>query len=371
MIDFQKSSRLMIAALKKYQSLLIVIKGSPDPDAIASSFAIKVLCDKMGIKADIISPQKISLQQNKEMVNLLNIPVTFTDRIKNSPSYDAFVITDHQSAEFHRVAEDKPCAVHLDHHEPVKNDIEADFRLIMENAGSTSTIAALLLKESGMSIDPEIMKRTATALITGIQTDTDKYDHAGELDFSALHYLSAFADHAILTRINETPISDYTVQLLGRALNNKIIYKDWLIAGVGFVDKNYRDSIAITADFLLKRKEASTVIVFAAVADNDKKTLFIDASFRSLKENLNLNRIIKKITTQGGARKFKGAYQIDIEYFIHCPDRNLLWNVIEMTTIEVLKQQRDGIPRLGFSTIYKQIRRWLPLFVTTHLIKTE
>ena len=356
MTDFKKESALLIDSLKKYKNILILIKGSPDPDAIASSFAVKVLCDHIGLKSVIISPQNVSLPQNREMISLLEIPVKFTEPEKNISEYDAFVITDHQSAEYHSLKKKIPCAAHIDHHDPAEDDIEADFRLINTKAGSTSSMISLMIKESGISIDPEIMKPVATSLAIGIKTDTDKYDHAGELDYRALHYLSTYADQEIINSITSSAISPYTLLLIGKAIENKIIYKDWLIAGVGYVDKNNRDSIAITADFLLKTREASTVIVFAAIADSEREKLFIDASFRSSKQNLNLNNIIKGITSSGGARKYKGAYQIDIEYFIHCPDMDLLWKVIEMTTIEVLKQQRDRAYITGIKGIFEKFR---------------
>jgi len=125
---------------------------------------------------------------------------------------------------------------------------------------------------------------------------------------------------------------------------------------VGYVRADNRDSIAIVADFLLKREKFQTVIVFAAIENEDRSRLTLDASLRSSSDVLNLNGVIKAITVEGGARKFKGAYQINMDYFSRCPDRDLLWNVIRLTTIEVLKKSRDEMFITELKGFYQKLR---------------
>ena len=71
---------------------------------------------------------------------------------------------------------------------------------------------------------------------------------------------------------------------------------------------------------------------------------------------LNLNDVIKAITAEGGARKFKGAYQINMDYFSRCPDRALLWDVIRLTTIEVLKKSRDELYITELKGFYNKLK---------------
>jgi nanoRNase/pAp phosphatase (c-di-AMP/oligoRNAs hydrolase) len=252
-----------------------------------------------------------------------------------------------------------PCAVYIDHHEESGEEIKSDFILKNTEAGATSSLVALLLKNLPEQLDDNIMISVATALLYGIYTDTDKYSHASLIDYEALEYISKFADNDLFHKISSIPLSKKTMQMLAIAINKKIIYKDWLIAGIGYIDAEHRDSIAIVADFLLKREKCDTVVVFAAVGNEGGKSLAIDASFRSSNPAVNLNNIIKMITTQGGARKYKGAYQINIDYFSHCPDRKALWDVVEMTTVDLIKTRRDEILISEIKGLYQNLRNRL------------
>jgi nanoRNase/pAp phosphatase (c-di-AMP/oligoRNAs hydrolase) len=350
-------SRSLEAAIKKYRNIIIVIKGSPDPDAIASAYALRAICSSLNVSSSIVSVKKLSLPENRAFVSILDIPLHISPYLPNMKEFDAYIVADHQSPAAREMVGSLPCAVFIDHHEPSEEEINADFILRDTEAGSTSTLIALLIKNLGAELEPEVIKSVSTALLYGIYTDTDKYSHAGELDYEALDYLSRYSDHDLFNRISSTPLSRKTMQLLKKAIASKTSYKDWLIAGIGYVDADSRDSIAIVADFLLKREAYPMVISFAAIEDKERGLLTVDASFRSASGFLNLNEVIKKITPEGGARKFKGAYQVDISYFNHCPDRNLLWDVIEQSTMEHLKKIRDELYIIELKGFYQKLKK--------------
>jgi len=352
-----KSSSLFIETLKNNKNILVYIKGSPDPDAIASAFAIKIICKKLDINAEIIAQGKLSLPQNIEFVKSLKIPVKFSQKIQDNDlnKYDSYAVVDHQSAAVKEIQDKLPCSLHIDHHEIIEEDIEARFRIIDRDVGSTSTILTLLLMNLDLDFDESEISAITTALMYGIQTDTDKYAHATKNDYKALGYLLKYSNSAIINKIRDIPLSEEMLLLLNNAIENHIIYRDWLITGVGFLNETERDSIAIIADFLLKREDSSTVAVFAAIEKQNGK-LSLDASFRTEKDNINLNDIIKKITPNGGARKYKGAYQINLDYFFNCPDKQLLWDTLEASTIQTIKNQRDNLYRTEIQGAYKNIR---------------
>ena len=350
-------SRTLEAAITKYRNIIIVIKGSPDPDAIASSYALSAICSRMNVSSSIVSSKKISLPENRAFVSILDIPLHISPALPNIKEFDAYIVADYQSPAARELVGSLPCAVFIDHHEPAEEEISADFIMRETDAGSTSTLIGLLIKNQGIELEPKVMRSVSTALLYGIYTDTDKYSHAGELDYEAMDYLSKYSDHDLFNRISSTPLSQKTMQLLKKAIKNKTSYKDWLIAGIGYVDADSRDSIAIVADFLLKREAYSMVIVFAAIEDAGRGRLTLDASFRSSSGFLNLNEVIKKITPEGGARKFKGAYQVDIGYVNHCPDRKLLWDVIYLSTMELLKHSRDELYITELKGFYQKFRK--------------
>ena len=329
----------LIKALTGFKNILIFIKGSPDPDAIASSFVIKVICDFYGIKSHIIAQQKLSLSQNKLFVKKLNIPLKITS-IFPSEKYDAYVVLDHQSAKVTGMP-DIPCAVHIDHHEKIKEDVEPIFSILSDKVGATSTIIGLLFKEMDIDLKPAIISDIATALVYGLQTDTDKYEHCTKLDYEALRFLSAKADNELISKLSGLPMSETTSNLLDKAVTDHIIYKEWLIAGVEYIDESSRDSIAIIADFLLRREKFPVVFVFAIIKHKNNPKLVLDSSVRTDNISIDLNRIIKSITSTGGARKFKGAFQIDLDFFDYYHDKQALWDMVSATAIEAIKSQRD------------------------------
>jgi nanoRNase/pAp phosphatase (c-di-AMP/oligoRNAs hydrolase) len=344
------------SAINKYKNIIIYIKGSPDPDSIASAFILKILLSSFGKGSEIFTEKKISLQQNLEFVKLFKIPLNI-NKIPNIEKFDAYAVLDYQDAYIDYISKKIPCVCHIDHHEKLKENFPADFRLIDEDSGSTSTILAELIELVDLKNESGKMKIIASALICGIQSDTDKYQYASLKDFKALDFLSRYSDPELVNKISGVPLNKEAVKNINLAGKNKIIYKDWAISGIGFIDESVRDTIAIAADFLLKEGDYTATVVFAAI--EGKNGLVIDASFRARSNKINLNDIIKEITTQGGARKYKGAYQVNIDYFRYCPDRELLWKVIYSTTLEIIKNRRDGVAVTDIKKVYRSFKNSL------------
>ncbi|HPS57944.1 MAG TPA: DHH family phosphoesterase [Spirochaetota bacterium] len=330
------------SAVKKYRRILIYIQGSPDPDAIASSHAIKIMLSRMNIESEIISGKKISLSQNKAFVRSLNIPLK--TGIKPDPEkFDSYIVADFQSNIVQGISGRIPCAAHIDHHDPDSAVASADFSLVRPESGSTSSLVAIILRQSDPVFSESEMRSMATALMFGIQTDTDDFQHTSQIDMDALHYLSEYADMEIIRKIEGIPLSPQTIKLYRKALEHAAVYKDWGIFGTGYIDIEHRDSIAITADLLLKNTGYKTVAVYALVEDKRKDDLFMDVSFRTVVETLDLNSLIKRITPTGGGRKFKGAYQVKLGYLNSCREREMLWQVTESATLKRIRDARDGL----------------------------
>ncbi len=207
-MNFKELSEKLISALSKYKSILIYIKGSPDPDVIASSYALRQICSSIGIKAVITGSVKPSLPQNSAIINDLDIPILFKDSFDDLSDYDAYAVLDFQSANVNGITGKIPCAVHVDHHEPIEEDIEIDFKFIIEEAGSTSSFFALIIKELETSSPTIELRKVSTALQFGIYTDTDAFRHADIIDFEALNYVSTLSDKKIIDHVVEIPLPE-------------------------------------------------------------------------------------------------------------------------------------------------------------------
>jgi nanoRNase/pAp phosphatase (c-di-AMP/oligoRNAs hydrolase) len=352
---FKNKALELTESIRRYKHLLIYIKGSPDPDALAAAFALKLICENFDIKVTIDSPDPPSLPQNIKLIKDIHLPIRFKRLDEDVKKYDAYAVLDHQSVSVEGLTGVIPCAVHIDHHKKTIKKIPVDFEILMEDIGSTSAIIILLIKELGLSFDEPEWKRAATALYYGIQTDTDNFQQATSLDMEALAIITPHVDKNFLKKINHIPFPKEAMNFLNLALQNQFIYKEWLITGIGFIEKKYRDNIALIGDFLLKREDISSVVVFSLVEKD--KGLTLDASFRTRNEELNLNRLIKELSKNGGARRYKGAFQVNLDYFIHAPDPDLLWKTVHDTTIEALKKKIDDAAVGGIGYIFKLAKR--------------
>ncbi|HED23985.1 MAG TPA: hypothetical protein ENN91_02570 [Firmicutes bacterium] len=350
-----KAAAKFMEAVKKYKSIVIYIPGSPDPDAIASAYAIKYILRQLGIDSDIIAEKRLSLTQNQAFIDRLKIPILFSREI-NLNKYEAYIVPDFQSNRIDSIGDSIPCAVHIDHHGRAEEAGKADFSLVRNDVGSTSTLVALIIKNLNLDIPQEDIVSLSTALIFGLQTDTDQYKNISALDIEALSFLSAFADREILEEINSIPPSLQTLQLYNQARENETIYKDWAFYGLGYVDARHRDSIAITADMIMEKSSHKVIAVVAVIENSSKKETYLDVSLRSNSGDVDLNRIIKGITPNGGGRKYKGAYQVKLNYLQNAPDKEMLWKVVEAATIETLRKSRDSYYMTEIEKLYTGIR---------------
>lgn len=357
-----KTAALFLKAVSKYKTIAIYIPGSPDPDAIASAYAIKLILKYLSIDSDIFAEKRLSLLQNQAFIKRLKIPVIFGKEI-NMNKYQAYIVPDFQNNRVEYIGEKIPCAAHIDHHGRSNDSVKADFSLIRTDAGSTSTLVALIVKHINIDFSEQEMVSIATALTFGIQTDTDKYNNLTSLDFEALSFLSEFADSSKLQRINSVSISPETLLYYNMAKENEVVYRDWAFYGIGFIDAKNRDSIAIAADMILKNSEYKTAAVFAVIENHKKRETYLDVSLRSNSSAVDLNRVIKKITPNGGGRKYKGAYQVKLNYLQNTPDRDMLWQVVEAATFETLRRSRDALYITGIESIYGRVKDKLRTFL--------
>lgn len=348
----------LLSILKTKGKFLIIIKGSPDPDALASAYMLHSLICHVDNKADIISFMEISLPQNRVLIKKIKIPLQITNDI-DFDSYTGYIVLDHQSAWVEEIGNKIPCLIHIDHHSPEEDKIEPVLKYISEEAGAVSTILSLMLRDTFVPLFPELsLTKIATALLYGIKIDTDNFKIRTPLDIEACTWLNSFADQTVIDEIENMPYSEETMTIITKAIMNSYRYKDFLFCGVGFLSEEYRDSIAITADYLLTTESSFAVIVFACI-EKKKSGLYLDASVRTAERNYDLNQFIKKITNDGGARSYKGAFQVNLDFFSTCPDKPGLWEIIQKTTHHQLSAARDAFPPHSLKNVFSRMKQKL------------
>jgi nanoRNase/pAp phosphatase (c-di-AMP/oligoRNAs hydrolase) len=233
--------RLRTIAQNK-RSLLTLIYGSPDPDALASAFALNFILHRSKSDSTIAYTGEIGRLENEEMIRVLKIPASKFEP-KMLSEHDLIATVDCQPPFFLKIPDLKVDIV-IDHHPRQK--FSAAFTDIRPDYGSTSTIMTEYLQKARMKVPTKL----ATALYYGLETDTANLQRiASDADISAFRFLRSRADMTLIRviRLSHFPLSSlsyFAVAALQKRYHGGIIYTN-----LGFV--NTPDVIAHIADFLM------------------------------------------------------------------------------------------------------------------------
>ena len=348
-----KNLRTIFEALNN-RPVAFIIKGSPDPDSIASSLALLSYYQTLGGDGQIYHEDYISHSANKTMINILDIKVQETEFSTLSP--ELYILTDHSNPSIDGVDLCK-CALHVDHHkEPhdlgsEKDKTKAQINQIIEyDAGACSSIVTRLLNEvdyfnSGSSSITQV----ATALAYGIRTDTDNLEGARPKDYDALKILSQYLNKENLQKITRSRISTQTADVLKKALTAEKTEQNWLYACVGFLQETYRDSIASVADELIRRSGTDCVLVYAIIEKAGE--LVVEGSIRSTDPGFDMDGFARNFSTTAGGRKYKGGFNIPLGLWCSWANQEQIEEVVKTGIENRLKSV------LGPNTKAKKIKK--------------
>ena len=304
---------------------LIVIQDFPDPDAISAAYAHQLISKSYTIEADIVYSGTISHQQNLALVNLLGIKLHPFARDMDISQYAGAVFVDHQGSTAREAAKalDKaqiPVLIIVDHHEP-QSTVQAEFSDI-RTIGSTATIYAQYLEQGILKLDSaqDEHVKMATALMHGLITDTNNFMRAGPADFYAAAFLSRYRDADILEQIMSQARSKKTMEIIQKALEERVIAESVSIAGIGYLRSDDRDAIPQAADFLVTEENVHTAIVYGLVQGPDQHE-FIIGSLRTSKLTLDPDDFLKGAlgydasgSPYGGGKHSAGGFQIPVDF---------------------------------------------------------
>ena len=111
----------------------------------------------------------------------------------------------------------------------------------------------------------------------GLATDTDDFIARARRPTSAPPRSSPTSAIAISSQdLSRRLIAPSAMDVIARALAALVVRRNFAMAGVGFVAESERDTIAQAADFLIRREDIDTVVVYGIVGDR-----FIEGSLRT------------------------------------------------------------------------------------------
>jgi nanoRNase/pAp phosphatase (c-di-AMP/oligoRNAs hydrolase) len=335
----------------KDENHLVVLQDFPDPDAIACAFAHQLISKAFNINVDIIYNGEISHQQNKALVKLVEVEMISFDKNPDLSNYDASIFIDNQGTTCIEIvdaleAAKIPTLIVVDHHE-LQDRLQAEFADIRSHVGATSTIYSEYL-EKGDVVQLDKSKRehvlVATALYQGLYTDTGSLFRANEEDFHAAGFLSNYRDSDLFEQIMSQRRSKQTMDIIQKALGERIIGENYSIVGIGYLRGEDRDAIPQAADFLLSEENVHTAIVYGIVIEDDEETLI--GSLRTSKLTLDPDDFIKDVFGKnasgyyfGGGKMSAGGFTIPVGFLSGDGGheyRQLKWKVYDQQIKEKL-----------------------------------
>ena len=322
----------------------IIMHAFPDPDAIASAFAHRLISTRYEIDTAIFYSGKISHAQNTALVKGLGVELHRDDEDVDWGLYQGSVFVDNQGTTSETLvkaleAASVPTLMVVDHHEPQER-LKPEFSDI-RRVGSTATIYADYLERGLLEMDKSQrdLVVAATALAHGLLTDTGGPIRAGADDFHAAGYLSQYRDADLLGQIMSQNRSKQTMEIIRRALADRLVVESFSIAGIGYLRAEDRDAIPQAADFLLTEENIHTAIVFGILSHAAHQEETIAGSMRTSKITISPDEFIKEAFGQnasgqyyGGGRATAGAFEIPIGFLSgdHTEEyRQQMWQVAE------------------------------------------
>ncbi|HXX92068.1 MAG TPA: DHH family phosphoesterase [Planctomycetota bacterium] len=232
---------------------LTLIWGNPDPDAIASSYALHELVAPFASESSIAYMGEFTRPENSAMVNIIKIPMKkFASAMIRPGTIVATV--DAQPSFFHLDGSVRFDVV-IDHH-PLTDLGQPRFSDVRPTYGSTSTIFTEYYQAAGLRMS----KKIATALFYGLKVDTGNLTrNVSDADVSAFRYLRMRTDENMVRTIELSQLPVETLDYFAIAIANKKIARDTAFAYLGTIPNP--DMCVHVADFFIKLSGISWVIV--------------------------------------------------------------------------------------------------------------
>ncbi|MDJ0593158.1 MAG: bifunctional oligoribonuclease/PAP phosphatase NrnA [Pleurocapsa sp. MO_226.B13] len=327
---------------------IVVIQDFPDPDALSSAWAYQLIAANYDIICDIVYGGTLSHQENIALVRLTGLPakrIVNGGLKKDLGTYQGCVLVDSQgtNTQLYPIVEEAgiPLIVAIDHHSKQK-DLEAEFVDLRPQTRATATILTQYIKQGMLEFDSsdDNHVKCATALMHGLRSDTNRLMQAKEEDFMAAAYLSRFYDSQLLNAVLQSARSRRVMDVIERALRNRIIKKNFSISGVGYLRYDDRDAIPQAADFLVTEEDIHTAVVYGIVHNEDDDKELVIGSLRTTKLTLDPDEFIKETLGQdsqgrffGGGRYMAGGFEIPIGFLNSFNDNSeytkLKWEVFD------------------------------------------
>jgi nanoRNase/pAp phosphatase (c-di-AMP/oligoRNAs hydrolase) len=277
--------------VKPGERVLILLHNDPDPDAIASGWALcRILGQRFGAEALLAYDGTVGRAENRAMLQVLGIGLHDIDDVQ-SEDYDAIALVDTQPGTGNNaLPPGRKARMVIDHHPLRPLTSEAAYADVQPDYGATSTMLTEYLQAAELEPDA----RLATALLYGIQSDTLGLARgARQADRGAYLYLLPLVDTELLAQIERALVPRTYFRALSRALENTTVHGEIVICRLDRMD--YPELAAEIADLLMRLQGAEWVL---ATGHHDGSLIL---SMRALQPHAGADQVIGALVKGLGA----------------------------------------------------------------------
>jgi len=276
--------------LEGKKRLLIIAHDNPDPDSIASGWALaRVLRRICKIQVDFAYGGIIGRAENQTMTRILEVPVKPLE-IVDVESFDAFAMVDCQPDTGNSSLPDGviPTIV-IDHHPLRPQTKDSPFYDVREDYGAAASILTEYLDEADVKVD----SRLATALFYAIKTETQNLGReASRADARAFLKYFTSIDNEALSQIENPQISREYFAMVDQAIAGTRIYSD--VAVTILHEVTNPDAVAQFADLMIRVEK----IHWALTIGRFEQDLLL--SLRTNLPSANAGRVIQQVVGESG-----------------------------------------------------------------------
>lgn len=243
--DGRRLLRFLRRRRRTLSPLLILAHDYPDPDAISSALALKVLAEAEGIQCRIAYGGVIGRTENKAMVSLLRIPIRRLAKGDLRRHANVALVDTQPAFRNNRFPAGRRATIVVDQHRSAVRP-DADFSIVNVRCGATSVVlgAALLATVRRPSA------QVATALAYGILTDTMNFFRSSHPAVIGTYLgLLPHADLTLLAKIQNPTRSRRFFQTLARGIRRAMTCGPLVATNLGDIETP--DLVSQTADFFL------------------------------------------------------------------------------------------------------------------------
>lgn len=300
-------ARKLLRILKDARSILITTHQNPDPDALASSYALAFLLRRMLPQARIVYSVKGSIGggYNKALASLSQLrPDPWPE---NLDEFNAILLLDVQpDFKLSPLPQGRPPTAVIDHHRSRGRRPRYPFSDIRTDVGATSSIIFSYFMELDVDIPPDL----AATLLFAIETDlAGAAGQPGELDNIALSSLTLMADTRRLYKLRYVSLPQGIYTAMAQGLSNAVQYGNVMLSHLPSIESP--ESPAVIADFLLRYDPIQWVLVTALNAAGDALVMSLRTNDTKASAADVMRRLLRGIGEGGGHRtKAGGSVQL-------------------------------------------------------------